>query len=68
MARPLRIEYSGAICLLRTRTDMSLKQIGQHFGVSYAAVTQIKKSFDRKLCKDEALNTLIEQIDACLES
>ena len=47
---------------------MSLKQIGQHFGVSYAAVTQIKKSFDRKLCKDEALNTLIEQIDACLES
>jgi REP element-mobilizing transposase RayT len=56
------------IYLLRTRSDMSLNEIGTHFGISYAAVTQTKKALDHQIQHDASLKSLIGEIDELLES
>ncbi len=62
------LERKMTIYLLRTKTDMSLREIGNHFGISYSTVTRIKKTFDEKLKQDEGLKRTIDKINEYLES
>ena len=44
-----------AIYFVRVKTDMSLKDIGRIFNISYSAVAQLKKSIDQRRQNDNAL-------------
>lgn len=62
------LERKILIYLLRTRTSMSLQEIGRNFGVSYSAVSQTKKAFEQRLQQDEKLENIVERINGILES
>jgi chromosomal replication initiation ATPase DnaA len=62
------LERKLAIYLLRTRTDMTLLEIGGIFNISYSAVTQIVKKVNEELKNDQHLQQDLRKIDEEIES
>ena len=47
MARPLRIEFAGALYHVTARGN-AREQVGAHFGVSYATVSRAVEQVEKK--------------------
>ncbi len=62
------LERKILIYFLRVKTAMSLKEIGERFGISYSAVSQTKKIFESNLQQDESLIGIVRKINELLES
>jgi REP element-mobilizing transposase RayT len=62
------LERKILIYLLKTRTSMNLKEIGKRFGITYSAVSQIKRTVDERLQHDTKLEKIIEKVDVLLKS
>jgi len=71
MARPLRIEYPGAFYHVTSRgnehSGATLKEIGERFGPSDAAVSQTSRRLLLKAGTDEQIRHKLERVDALLK-
>lgn len=74
--KPLNIIEGGrfsmarkiTIYLLRTRTEMTLKEIGDRFKISYSAVSQTASEIVRRCKIDDQLKKTIDNINARIQS